>query len=465
MDPPLPAGAGDVEGESATTRRCCAPCSTRYRRAWSLLDRDDHCIYSNHEFFAFTRPASEAGARPPRRRPDRPRHLRHLRTDARAPGARRDGALGGLDRAARTRPALHARASACRYGPPAARSLLATVVIEPRSHRPEAARGRAVAPSSTQLQATRGAEVVRSSTMRWPHWSRPTPPVASSSSTPPPRRMFERSRASSAGPAGGRRHHSARDIARPTTPAWPPGRRRRAAHAAASACEMAALRADGSEFPVEMVLWRTDRRRPSRSTPRRWSTSRARRAAREIERQREALRQSEKLTAMGSLLAGVAHELNNPLAIVMGRASLLEDKCDDCRAVRRRSCASARPPSAAGASFAPSSAWRARRRGTAARCSINDMVLGAVEHAAVQPAQRTASTVELAAGRPPADGARRRRPARPSGAEPAGERAPGPVGCRTQPRLVRVETGVEAPRRAARPAGVAACGGQRSRHR
>jgi CheY-like chemotaxis protein/two-component sensor histidine kinase len=47
-----------------------------------------------------------------------------------------------------------------------------------------------------------------------------------------------------------------------------------------------------------------------------------------IARQRDALRQSEKLTAMGSLLAGVAHELNNPLAIVMGRASLLEEKTE-----------------------------------------------------------------------------------------------------------------------------------------
>ena len=99
--------------------------------------------------------------------------------------------------------------------------------------------------------------------------------------------------------------------------------------------EMHALRADGSEFPMEMVLGRTDAEGTVFYTASIADLSERFEAARQIERQREALRQGEKLTVMGSLLAGVAHELNNPLAIVMGRASLLEDKCEDLPELRQ----------------------------------------------------------------------------------------------------------------------------------
>lgn len=58
------------------------------------------------------------------------------------------------------------------------------------------------------------------------------------------------------------------------------------------------------------------------------------RAAAALRSQHERLRQAERLSAIGSLLAGVAHELNNPLSIVVAHASLLEEEVQGPPSVR-----------------------------------------------------------------------------------------------------------------------------------
>lgn len=89
--------------------------------------------------------------------------------------------------------------------------------------------------------------------------------------------------------------------------------------------ELDALHASGRVFPVEIQIHQLGEAGGIRYAAYIRDLTEQRQTAAALKDQQEKLYQAEKLTAMGSLLAGLAHELNNPLAIVTAQTSLLEE--------------------------------------------------------------------------------------------------------------------------------------------
>jgi PAS domain S-box-containing protein len=87
--------------------------------------------------------------------------------------------------------------------------------------------------------------------------------------------------------------------------------------------DLAGRRKDGTEFPVEISLSYVQAHDGINAMALITDITERKRVEAELQRQRETLYQTEKLAALGTLSAGIAHEMNNPLGIITSRIEVM----------------------------------------------------------------------------------------------------------------------------------------------
>ena len=93
--------------------------------------------------------------------------------------------------------------------------------------------------------------------------------------------------------------------------------------------EIFGLRSDGSEFPIEAALSQSSATTERLMTVILRDVSEQHAAREELRRSEERARVAENLASVGTLAAGLAHEIGTPMSVVRGHAELLEDKVPD----------------------------------------------------------------------------------------------------------------------------------------
>lgn len=106
---------------------------------------------------------------------------------------------------------------------------------------------------------------------------------------------------------------------------------------AVEALEVRFRKADGTAFPCAVSSRLLKFRGEEVIVSGLFDLTELRAAQAEVAQQRELLEQSARLSAMGELLAGISHELNNPLSVLVMQAAAMEESATDERSARRAS--------------------------------------------------------------------------------------------------------------------------------